>query len=245
MRETSCCITRMAQALAILALAISAGAGCTFWALDGGGPVSKESAFKVYGRPPTVIPENQRQVFERIDKGAKWQRRMAFQFRYAGRSMTTKLAKKTDWWFMIGPGSVGEWTVARVDSGQGVEPVYRMTDTFIPGLPLIWVWGHGHTRFYAPETGREISDDRVYALGLAGVLAAYRRSVHPAGSRMPFGTFPRDYAIAAAAAKSEDMRYEVKWGWHLALGLVGFGRVNHYYYGQFAWVPIPLWRTRE
>jgi hypothetical protein len=51
------------------------------------------------------------------------------------------------------------------------------------------------------------------------------------------------HALADPKLSLDEVRYDVRDGTILLLGLVGWGRVNHWRYVQIFWIPVPLGRA--
>ena len=53
------------------------------------------------------------------------------------------------------------------------------------------------------------------------------------------------HALADPSLELDEVRYSLKNGNTLLLGLIGWGRVNRRYYLQLLWLPIPIAKADE
>ena len=199
--------------------------GCAFWALSGGGPMSKEEAYRIVGRAPSQMTESQKEVAMELYNRAR--NELGISEKKDRVSMTAK-------WFVNVMFKLG--INVRVESVAVEKPaklensLYTCDRLLSPGYPLIWPWWSEWFTIYNLGNGEEQQQMMKHGLSFLTILGGYARIVSPEIKKKGFPIVPSSYGD----------RYNVKTAYHLLLGICAFGRVNHRRYMQFLWIPIPL-----
>ena len=207
--------------------------------MQGSGPLSKEQAYAIHGIPPEVItpaierefqwftdPEDRRIIYERM-------------VTCDGQPVEIKRFNQKGWWHRL-IGGIGTMRGAlTLTSSAGTKTVYIREQMCVPGFPLIWLYWQVREKAYLVDESKEIAQCSQYGLGLDGVLAGYITTVNPDGL---WKLILQDYTHAVRTQGGLS-KYKVARGWYLLCGCLAGGRVNHRYYLQVLWIPIPLWKA--
>lgn len=199
--------------------------GCAFWALSGGGPMSKEEAYRAIGQTPSQMTEDQKEVAKELyDKALK-----NSDFPEKKERVYADRIGKSIMCFLFTLGFyMPEDSVSVEKPGEPENSLYLHGRTVVPGLVGLW-WSHWNS-FYNLGTGEEIGQGIFHGLGFYWTLGGYTRRVSPEIKKKGFPIVPSSYGD----------RYNVKTAYHLLLGSFAVGRVNHRNYMQVLWIPIPL-----
>lgn len=238
----------------VAVLSVFSTTGCSFWGFGGGGPVDKDTAYRLYGHAPLKLGQSgYRSVYDNSFQAVPWSTLTQESAGVAAGGATFRQSSGT---------SLGGLFVLGYTEGQsrilldrGADKTERLIDSwgaFFPLFPLSALWLSTWDTWYSLDQGEEIAQRSSDGLGPLGVIAGYTQCVQPAdilqadGTLLVCspGTFGRQLA-GVAATRGLDARYNSQWGWHILGGAIGWGRVNYQYFVQVAWVPIPLWRVRE
>jgi len=212
----------------IVVLAVSLFcSGCTFYVFNGGGSLPKERAFAIHGHSPySVMPESERSEATSFHQKIKWEDISEREVWVQGQLFTVKRYRTTEWWSLPILGYIPSRTaIVTKDSAGRNERLWDEEDIFAPGFPLGGLWQSMWHTVRSVDSGEEYLDAGIHGIGLLWCLAGCH------------------YDIAYDAQSAERDRYNVRWGVHLILGAIAFGRVNSTHYAQVAWIPIPLWRS--
>jgi hypothetical protein len=215
--------------------------GCTFWALDGGGPVSKEFAYRcVTGRDcvkmsPKIV--RLAEDFASDTEGTSWR---AAECDYEGRKITYDVRKARHGFLLWGE-KIEMHGVTRSPGSE--RTLYDRTTSIIPGVPIIYLWWQSRQATYSMNRREEVGRRRAYGLGLGTILGGYNYYVRPAGKLVCSWKDNPYMGRFAGAELTNEQKYNVKTGWHLAMGALAGGRVNKRIYFQILWIPIPLWSS--
>ena len=247
-------ITRGVRLAAVGLLAIVANAGCSFWSLDGGGPVEKDTAYRLHGRAPwKVADRGWKDVFENSFAAVQWNAVPKETLGLAAEQAAFRQSTRRNWggMFLLG-WSEAESRILLDKAGGKTERLFGSSGLFLPAFPVPIVWHQTWNTWFSLDRGEELATREYYGLGPLGLVAGYTHCVQPADIPQIWGnplyagpgTFG-PYLAAVVAVKGDDARYHSQWAWHILGGLVAWGRVDLQYYAQVAWVPVPLWRMRE
>ncbi len=224
---------------AAFALVLSCCSGCTFMAMSGGGPVSKREAYAIFGAEPERVTAAIEQEFGWTrDPGRRSELRERTVTR-DGQLVRIKRFRERGWWhcFFGGIGAIRQSDI--ITSAQGARTTYMRAQMFVPGYPLIYPYWQWREQAYLADESTEIARSSQYSLGLLGVLGGYVSAVCPYGMWQPMvEDYSRPLGTAGGLSK-----YKATRGWYLVGGLLAGGRVNHRYYLQLLWIPIPLWKA--
>ncbi len=243
--------------LLVTALALSSG-GCTFFACSGDGPLEREELGNWAGLTPW--PEPAAAAMYRRIKTLKETPVPSYQ-PFAGRYGYAERP------WLLGALDAVPWSVPFTPApGYHVRGTFSFWLRWVPsGRNGHWVYspaegGEGR-EFYAGERARGIGlllGDFLYSASRAEAFDTRRLDrVAARQMDMPLGwglwstrvrsILPVDdegrpglHALSDPELDPYDARYELKDGRIWLLGLFGWGRVNHRYYLQVLWVPIPL-----
>jgi hypothetical protein len=246
--------------LLVAAIALGSG-GCTFFACSGDGPLKREELGNWAGLTPW--PEPAAAAMYRRIKTLKQIPVPTFR-PFAGRYgytegphwLSTVLPDPWDvpltpvpgyevrgtfsfWLRLVPSGRNGHWVYSPADGGEGRE-FYAGERAQGIGL-LLGDFLYSASRAEAFDTQRL---DRVAARQMDvplvyGLWSTRVRSILPVDDEGRPGL----HALRDPELDPYDARYELKDGRIWLLGLFGWGRVNHRYYLQLLWVPIPLNRA--
>ena len=64
---------RLSLGLAVVAVCLVAGTGCTFWQFGGGGPLLKDAAYAFHGRAPEVLTPAEKANYDQLFATGYWQ----------------------------------------------------------------------------------------------------------------------------------------------------------------------------
>ncbi len=210
--------------LAILSL--SGITGC-ITAKSGGGPVSRQEAAQIMGSDFTPADKQQKESFAQLDKSEEWLRGLN------GSGASGALQMKTD--YSLGKILKSGWVPSRVhyierrSQGERSSTVFREDTTFVPGYPLVWPVWTAWSGTYMQSSGEQIGRRNAFGLGLGCFIAGRVKMAEPVTLAISDGQTPGQYNA-----------FEI---WFLAAGVLGGGRMNHYYYGQLLWVAFPVGRA--
>jgi len=241
--------------LALLAVAVMALAqtGCTMFIFcDGGGPMAKEELGDWLGLAPWPAPSAEE--LAELVADLKQVKHAGFAGRYSlpgdAAALSIKLFYLIDVPFTPAPGLV-------------VKGRRNPWAAFVPG------WHQGHWLYFDPQKpqGRTFyaaqrqwsallaSTDRTEAYDVATrERVAARRAEEVIGLGLGWTRYrevapldenevPGVHALASPKVDPAKLKYLVRDGSILLLGLVGWGRVNHTRYLQLLWIPIPIGRA--
>ncbi|MBM4036725.1 MAG: hypothetical protein FJ291_33750 [Planctomycetes bacterium] len=232
--------------LVALALCLS---GCTMFFCDGGGPLKREELGDWLGLAARPAPEPQK--LAALVQELRQIKHAGFVGRYSLPGDASVLSLKFFFLFDIpftpAPGLVvkgrrSPW-LAFVPGGQRGRWLY-----FVPAKPAVkqfvalqeqWdallVW-FDRVEAYDVATRERVAarrSDELVGLGLGWTRV---REVVP----LDEDEQPGVHALARPKLDPAKLRYMVRDGNCLLLGLVGWGRVNHTRYLQLLWLPIPI-----
>lgn len=228
--------------LLLLSLSIAVCcSGCTFWACDGGGPLSKEEAYSIYGRLPGGMSDEQKEsaamMLDKFRLGKVPTTDVAFLGLDDSQYGLIKGRRTTDPRGIMGEPLpipiVGWWhyrTAIEYDRDGGNVQFFADDTLLCPPWPLMVLpipcWTRGAQ--YAPATGQEVATGGMVGTPILPVIC-YVDGVTPVHMEPALKGAPVEYCVRNAFC--------------IAFGALAWGRVNHRYYAQLLWVPIPLWRA--
>jgi len=254
-RQTERIGTLLARCAARGALLLLAGlccTGCSFWGFGGGGPVPKDTAYRLHGRAPWKLLDAEKASFEHNFSNTAWQSVVQESFGFGGNNAVLRQTISRSWGASPLIGYIPMRSMIHLEKTGTVERMAGRAGTVFPGFPIAVLSWTFWDRWYSLDNGEELATRKYIGLGPGGVIMGYTRTVQPAAIPQLVGNcchtgpaaFGR-YIAAVNATKGDDVRYNSQWGWHIAGGLIAWGRVNYHYVVQVAWIPIPLWRIRE
>lgn len=234
-------------ALALTALMLN---GCTMFIFcDGGGPMERSELGDWLGLAPKPAPEPEK-LAKLVDE-LKQVRHAGFAGRYSlpGDAATLSLklfflfdvpftpapglmvkGRRNPWLAFIPGGQRGEWLFYDPDRPGGKQ-FYTSQEQW--DALLIW---HDRADAYDVATRERLAArraDEVVGLGLGWCRV---REVVP----LDRDERPGVHAFAQPKVDPAKVKYLVRDGSIILLGIVGWGRVNHTRYLQLLWVPIPI-----
>ena len=235
-------------------LGVFSTAGCSFWGSAGGGPVEKDTAYRLLGRAPWKTSDRgYKAILEGSFQAVPWGTVATESYGISIGKATFRQSSRRSWGsFPIIGWAPGETNIMLDKGEKKTERIVGQSVLWLPGLPFAALWAHASDMWFSLDRGEELASRLYWGAGPAGVIAGYTRCVQPSdipqlyGSMLSAGTgtFGRNLA-AVAVTKGDDARYNSQWGWHILGGVIGWGRVNYEYVLQIAWLPIPLWHIRE
>jgi len=245
-------LRRLLLCAAAACLAVSQ-AGCTMFIFcDGDGPLTKAELGDWLGLEPLPVPQPAR--IAAIARELKQVKHAGFSGRYSLPGDASVFAfnfllvanvpftpapglivkgRHNPWLAFVPGGQHGDWLYFDPD-----KPSKRQFYATQQGWDCLLYWTD-RADAYDVATGQRVAAqgfDEVIGLGLGWTRV---REVAPVDMDGRPGVHP----LASPKADPEKIKYEVRDGNIILLGILGWGRVNHKRYLQLLWIPIPIGRA--
>jgi len=232
-----------------IALVALAQSGCTMFMCDGGGPMDRKELGDWLGLEALPAPEPQK--LAALVEDLKHVKHAGFAGRYSlpgdAASLSLKLfflfdipftpapglivkGRRNPWLSFVPGGQEGNWLYFDPDNPKKKQfyAAQKQWDALV-------VWSD-RTDAYDVATRERVAArraDEVVGLGIGWVRV---REVVPLDQNEAAGV----HALASPKVDPAEIKYLVRDGSIVLLGIVGWGRVNHTRYLQLLWIPIPM-----
>ena len=237
-------------------IASLAQSGCTFFALSGGGPLSRDELGNWTGikeKPLSDVAALQTLVNELKSISHN---PFAGKYSYSGnvpgsflsfgdirefpflptRGLALK-AKQNGWLYLVPCKRHSDFLFYQ-PAVKSSREIYATKDGWGIGIPLTFdLYGEEQANAYDVSTRVRVASQKVNSLLLYLGWGRIRRVI-PVSEEGKSGL----YAIADSTIDLSEVRYNIKDGNVILWGLFGWGRVNYKRYIQILWIPIPLGR---